>query len=103
VGAWVEADEAEEAEGLAYALKVLESCSYYQLVRLFFPPFPLLPPALLPPYRLHNTRSTRAKPNTVSDITPFMVKKAASSLERSPGLTRWCSYARMPVATMRPR
>jgi hypothetical protein len=40
---------------------------------------------------LYRTRSTSANPNTVSDITPFMVKNAASRRERSPGFTSWCS------------
>ena len=35
----------------------------------------------------HVIRSMRANPNTVSDITPFMVKNAASSRDRSPGRT----------------
>jgi hypothetical protein len=45
----------------------------------------------VPPSRHHVTLSTSANPNTVSDITPFIVKNAASSRERSPGRTSWCS------------
>ena len=44
------------------------------------------------PCRLHRTiRSISAKANTVTLMTPFMVKNAASSRERSPGRTNWCS------------
>ena len=42
-------------------------------------------------FRPHKTRSTSAKRNTVTDITPFMVKNAASSRDNSPGRTSWCS------------
>ena len=42
-------------------------------------------------FRLHITLSTSANPNTVTDITPFIVKNAASSFERLPGRTSWCS------------
>jgi hypothetical protein len=36
-------------------------------------------------------RSSRAKANTVTLMMPFIVKKAASSRESSPGRTRLCS------------
>src|SRR2546426_6737850 len=54
------------------------------------------------PHESHHTRSTSANRNTVTDITPFMVKNAASSRERSPGFTSRCSYKRIPVAAARP-
>ena len=39
-------------------------------------------------WRGHVIRSMRANPNTTSDITPFIVKNAAFSRDRSPGRTR---------------
>lgn len=49
---------------------------------LFCSPFTVYPP---------NTRSTSANPNTVADMTAFMVKKAALSRDRSSARTRRCS------------
>jgi hypothetical protein len=46
--------------------------------------------AVLPsarPLVAHNTRSSTANPNTVTLMTPFIVKNAALSFERSPGFT----------------
>ena len=39
----------------------------------------------------YSRRSSRAKANTVTDMTAFMVKKAGSSREMSSGRTSWCS------------
>ncbi len=59
---------------------------------------PPAPCSLLPAPALHTSRSSRANPNTVTLITPFIVKNAASSRERSPGRTSWCSQARIAAA-----
>ena len=48
------------------------------------------------------TRSTRANRNTVTLITPFIVKNAASRRLRSPGFTNWCSYTRIAAAASTP-
>lgn len=54
---------------------------------LFTSPFTFHPS--LSPFTTYATNlSISAKPNTVTLITPFMVKNAASSRDRSPGFTR---------------
>ena len=47
--------------------------------------------------RLSRSRSSSANANTVTDMTPFIVKNAASSRDRSPGRTSRCSYSRIPA------
>src|SRR5581483_584638 len=46
--------------------------------------------------------SASTKPKKVTLITPFMVKKAASSRRRSPGRTSECSYESSPATTATP-
>ena len=45
------------------------------------------------PLHRKSTRPASTKPKKVRLITPFIVKKAASSRERSPGRTSECSYS----------
>ena len=50
--------------------------------------FPRPLPLPTPLFLFHRIRSTREARKTVIEMTPFIVKNAALSLERSPGLTR---------------
>src|SRR2546423_5568343 len=64
-------------------------------------PSPAFYPSLAS-HRPHSTRSTRAPRNTTMLTSPLAPKKAASSLDRSPGLTSRCSHAISAAPTATP-